>query len=72
MEVVGINWGLFLAQLLNLALFVAWVVLALLALLGLRRAGLGPGLTLGWAALIILVPILGAAAFMIVRPRAQP
>lgn len=70
MEPVGVNWALVLAQIFNLALFVAWVALAIVALRRLRRAGLSQGLTLGWAALILLVPILGAAAFLIVRPGA--
>jgi hypothetical protein len=70
MEALGLNWGLLLVQLFNLTLLVVWVALALFALLRLRRAGLGPALTLGWAALILLVPFLGAAAFLVVRPRA--
>lgn len=71
METAGINWLLAVAQLINLALFVTWVALAIVALLRLRRAGLSAGLTLGWAALIVLVPILGAVAFLTVRPRSS-
>ncbi|HMQ30964.1 MAG TPA: hypothetical protein PKD53_09555 [Chloroflexaceae bacterium] len=71
MEAVGINWALALLQLVNLGLLIAWVVLAVIALRRLGGAGLGQGPTLGWAALILLVPVLGAAAFLIVRPGAR-
>jgi uncharacterized membrane protein YhaH (DUF805 family) len=70
METVGIYWPLFFAQLINLGLLLIWIVLAVIALRGLSRAGFGPGVTLGWAALIVVVPVLGAAAFLIVnQPR---
>lgn len=69
MEAVGINWGLLLAQLANFALIIGWVALAVFALMKLRRAGLGQGPTLGWAALILCVPVLGALAFFILNPR---
>jgi uncharacterized membrane protein YhaH (DUF805 family) len=67
MEAAGINWVLFVAQLFNFALLIGWIILAVFALMRLRRAGLSQGVTLGWAALIILVPLLGAGAFLITR-----
>lgn len=68
MEPVGINWILLALQLVNLALLAGWLILAAIALTRLRRAGLTQGQTLGWAALIVLVPLLGAGAFLIAGP----
>jgi hypothetical protein len=68
MDAVGINWPLAIAQLCNLGLLIGWIALAFIALTRLRRADLTQGVTLGWAALIILVPLLGAAAFMLAGP----
>jgi hypothetical protein len=68
MEAVGINWPLFIGQLCNIGLLFTWVALAIYALTRLRRAGLAQTPTVAWAALILLVPVLGAVAFLIVDP----
>jgi hypothetical protein len=54
--------------LLNLALVAAWIALAVLALVQLRRQKLNETARAIWAALVVVVPILGAIAFWIVRP----
>jgi membrane protease YdiL (CAAX protease family) len=58
----------FLFVLLNMALVAAWIVLAVLALVQLRRMNLNETTRAIWAALVVVVPILGAIAFWIVRP----
>jgi hypothetical protein len=45
-----------------------WLILAILALLQLRRQALPEVARAIWAAVILLVPIAGAVAFWIVRP----
>jgi uncharacterized membrane protein YhaH (DUF805 family) len=55
-------------QLLNLALMVGWIVLAVRALRQLNQAKLPETLKFLWAFLIVTVPVLGAIAFLTVRP----
>lgn len=68
MDSQGINWPLVAAQLLNLVIVIAWLVFACIALRHLCYRHLGEGARALWAACIILVPVLGAVAFLIVRP----
>ena len=72
MEAVGINHGFLAALLLTLALLVAWVALAIRALRRLGRRNVGEGTRLLWAAIIVLVPLLGALAFLLSNPKDQP
>jgi len=65
MQMIGVNWGFLIIQLLILG---SWPILSLIALFALRRApvtGINQAI---WALLIIAIPILGALAFFIVRP----
>jgi hypothetical protein len=71
MDQFGVSWPLLAAQLVNIALVSLWVVLALVALRRLRGAPLPDLARAIWAALIVLVPLLGAIAFLIVRPQAR-
>jgi uncharacterized membrane protein YhaH (DUF805 family) len=71
MEQVGISWPLLAAQLVNIALVSLWIVLALMALRRLRGTQLPDLARAIWAALIVLVPLLGALAFLIARPQAR-
>ncbi len=72
MEPSGIYLSLLVRLLFSLALPLAWLLLSLLALFGLRRRGLA-GTTLAiWVLIIVAVPILGALAFWIVRPKDGP
>jgi hypothetical protein len=52
----------------NLALLTGWIVLSVLALVQLRRQNLNETARAIWAALVVAVPILGAIAFLIVKP----
>lgn len=71
MEYVGWNIPLLLAQLLNIALLVLWIALAIRALRRLGELDLSPGVRLGWAALAVLVPVLGALAVLMANPPRQ-
>lgn len=68
MESYGVMLPLALAQLCTLGLFIAWIALAMVALMRLRHAALSPGLLLAWSALAVLVPWLGALAVLLVQP----
>ena len=68
MEYPGIGFGELLVLLFNFLLVGGWLVLAVLALFQLRRLDIPETPRAIWAALILLVPIVGAIAFWIVRP----
>ncbi len=69
MEAVGINVGYLLAQCLVPLLLVAiWFLPALAALRQLRTRPLSDVAQAIWAALIVIVPLLGAIAFFIIQP----
>ena len=68
MEITGIDFGYLLVMLLNLSLFIVWLVAAIYALFKLRKADLPEAARAIWAAVIVLIPILGALAFLIVQP----
>ena len=72
MDALGINWPMFLAQGLNLIILALWLVLAILALFDIRKRHLPPLPQAIWVALILLIPLLGALAYWIVRPTGQP
>jgi cytochrome bd-type quinol oxidase subunit 2 len=56
-------------QLVNIALLLLWVILSFLALFQLRGRNLSSGLKLGWTLIILLLPVIGALAFLIVVPK---
>lgn len=68
MDIFGITLSYLLVQILNLLLLVGWLVAAVVALIRLRGRDLPPNAQAIWAALIVIVPILGAVAFFLVRP----
>jgi hypothetical protein len=68
MVIDGFNWGYFFVQLINLTLPIAWFILAVVALFMLRRRELPDTALAVWAAIIVIIPILGALAFWIVSP----
>ncbi|MCX7707317.1 MAG: PLDc N-terminal domain-containing protein [Anaerolineae bacterium] len=67
----GTNTIFLLAQILNIVLLIAWITLAVWALLRLRREKLQDMAQVIWVAIILLIPILGALAFLIVRSRSR-
>lgn len=68
MENTGIAWPLFLAQLANMAILVAWLVAAGIALRQLGRRSLSERLRVVWALIILCIPLLGALTFFFARP----
>jgi hypothetical protein len=67
-----ISSGLLATQIINFVLLTIWIGLAVAALYKLSKLRLDSGVALGWAALIVLVPILGALAFLMWTPPNQP
>jgi hypothetical protein len=65
-------FGRILFLLFNLVLLSGWIVLAVLALVQLRRQNLTETARAIWAALVVAVPILGPIAFWIVKPGQEP
>lgn len=68
---MDINTGLLALQLFNAALLICWVILAILALFQLRKEALRDWVEIIWVLVILLIPVLGALAFLIVRWRRQ-
>lgn len=71
MEALGINWNLFIAQIVNifvLLFLLIWPILSIRALFALRKRRLGETPRVLWVMVIVLVPVLGALAFWIVGP----
>jgi hypothetical protein len=64
---MAIDVTLMLLQILNMALLVAWIVLAIWALWRLRKEEISDTAQVIWAVVILLIPILGAVTFFIVR-----
>ena len=57
-------------QLINIVLLVTWPILFLVALIELRKMENFPDrVRLVWALIIIIIPVLGAAAFLIVTSK---
>lgn len=67
----GIRWVFWLVQALQCLVLLAWIVCALVALLGLRKQKISDAARALWALLIVVVPILGAVAFWIIKPQAD-
>lgn len=72
MEHIGVNGTLFSMQLLHFTLVVRWPLLAVAAMISSRRGGLTGMPLFGWVLLVVLVPLLGALACLIVRPTDHP
>jgi hypothetical protein len=68
---VKIDITLLLLQILNIALLVAWIALAIWALWRLRKEEMSDTAQVIWTVVILLIPILGAVAFFIVRSRGR-
>ena len=69
MDERGIHLSLLVAQLFNFALLATWLLLVLITLVQVSRSKIGEWERIAWAALIVLVPLLGAIAFLLARPR---
>jgi hypothetical protein len=68
MSIEGFNWSYILVSFFNLTMLVGWFVLAIVALFMLRSRELPDTALAVWAAVIVIIPIIGALAFWIVSP----
>jgi hypothetical protein len=68
MSLEGFNWSYVLVSFFNLTLLVGWFILAIVALFMLRRRELPDTALAVWAAVIVIIPIIGVFAFWIVSP----
>ncbi len=64
----GVNWTLAAAQSLNLLVLVGWIVLVIAAFVRLRRCKMDQAARALWVLIIVLIPVVGALAFFIVKP----
>lgn len=71
MDSMGVNILYLLESCLVLMVALGWPVLAVIALLRLRKASLPETARAIWAALILLIPLAGALGFLIVKPGEQ-
>ncbi|MEM8535368.1 MAG: hypothetical protein AAGF95_31325 [Chloroflexota bacterium] len=62
------NFILLLAQLANIAILVGWIVLVLVAFYQMRYRKLSDGAQVAWVGFIIFAPVLGALAFLMIKP----
>lgn len=67
MSVLGI--GNLLVQIFNVLLVLAWIGLAIYSLIQLRRQSLSASAKALWTMVIVVIPLVGAIAFLIVQPR---
>ena len=63
------SWWYALFQLLNIGLIVLWLALVLVALLQIRNRALSASSQIIWTLIVLLLPVLGALAFLIVSPK---
>jgi len=64
----GLNAGYLLVQLIGLAILIAWIVLLVMCLVRLRTTTLSSTSKALWVLILVAIPILGAVAFLIVKP----
>jgi hypothetical protein len=64
-----INYAYLIPFLLNVVLLLGWPILSLATLLALKKqVHMTDNAKIMWAVLIILIPILGAASYWVLRP----
>jgi hypothetical protein len=64
----GIDWTFRVLQAVNVLILAAWLLPVILALIRLRRCQLDDVARVLWVMVVVLVPLVGALAFLIVRP----
>jgi len=64
---IGLDWTVWALQIVNLLVLAGWLVLAIVALTCLRRCRLDDTARVLWVIVILLIPLLGALAFFVVR-----
>ena len=68
MSYTGLNLGYLIAQFFFCIPLLLWIILAVIAVSGLRRARLDETSRALWVLIVLLVPILGAVIYWWVRP----
>ena len=63
------SWLYTLFQFLNIGLIVLWLALVFIALFQIRSRALSGSTQISWTLIVLLIPILGALAFLIVSPK---
>ena len=66
---MNIEYSLLTFQILNIVLLVSWLILITWAISQLRKETLPDYLQLIWVLVILLIPIAGAMAYLIVRKK---
>jgi len=66
-----VNLTVWLFQIVNFLTLTGWIMLTIVALTHLRRCQLDETARILWAIVIVLLPLVGALAFFIVRPGKQ-
>jgi hypothetical protein len=64
----GIDWTFRVLQAVNVLILTAWLLSVILALIHLRRCQLDDVARVLWVMVVVLVPLVGALAFLIVQP----
>ena len=64
----GFGLGIFAFQMLNIVLLLAWLILSIICLVRLGKSGLSANSKALWTLIILLIPLMGSIAFLIVKP----
>ena len=72
MDFLGVHWRFLLVQCLIVGLALLWPVVSVVSLFSLRNRSLKDTALALWAGLIVIIPLLGAAAYWIVNPGVRP
>jgi apolipoprotein N-acyltransferase len=62
------GFGMGFVSILNVIIILAWIVLAILCLINLGKRQMPETPKALWAAIILIIPVFGAIAFLIVKP----
>ena len=65
---IGLDWTAWVLQIVNFLILAGWLVMGIVALTRLRRCQLDDTARVLWVIVILLIPLLGAVAFFVVRP----
>lgn len=65
---LGLNFGFLAVQILNILVIAAWIGLSIYCLLQLRKLTLSATAKALWTLIVVLVPVVGSVAFLIVKP----
>ena len=64
----GFGFGMMLMQMFCFLLAIAWIVVCLVALFSLKKNKISPTAKALWVMILIGVPVLGVAAYFIIKP----